>query len=270
VSVYRTAAKARFAFAHHDLGVPDVPPEFVIQSGQGHRKVLPLKTRIGDEARLISYPTNVGQHMMLLIWRTGRLLGAITTSDFSRPSWAIALAKRQQARMALGPRAPVLSPQDIYRRLLTRPFPDSELPKGFSSAKVIAYPLAGAQRRLIVGALIVAVHGPDAQDDIEYSVWPTAAAAQRNFGHPRARPGDRIKVIGSVPGYNAGESRLVEGSTVPIGAQHGEGVTEASTVIGNVFVSSIAGSSHNKSHGNKAAALSLFRAGIEHLRAVQR
>jgi hypothetical protein len=171
------------------------------------------------------------------------------------------------------------SPQALYRLLLTRPFPDSALPQGFSSATISAHSLTAPERNTLAkahrnghwtGGVLVSVNGPDGEDAVLFSIWKTAGDAQWGLAHPEP-PGVRVRVIGHVPGYTSPSSLFEFSSTVKeaTGKSVKVGFTFAGVVVGNVIVLGAAAVAHSD-RGNRSAALGLLRAGIKHLAAVQR
>ena len=100
VGVYVSAAKAHASFVNTPL-IPHVPLDFLSQTGEGNGTLLPLKPVIGAESRILKFPPGKGGALgeFLVVWRSGRLLGAVSAWGDKTPTSAIALAEKQQARM---------------------------------------------------------------------------------------------------------------------------------------------------------------------------
>jgi hypothetical protein len=161
------------------------------------------------------------------------------------------------------------TPQKLYTRLLTSSYPDSQLPDGFSSAKVgLMQPSDRARKYHVVGEVEVGVDGPDVGDAIVYYVFPAAADARGDLAHP-SLSGD-FRVIGKVPGYSV-PSVMAAGSVTgnnAFGKKVTNGITGLFVLRGNVIVGAVTASGDHTDSGNVPAALALLRSALKHLQAV--
>jgi hypothetical protein len=161
------------------------------------------------------------------------------------------------------------SPQKLYTRLLTTPFPDSQLPQGFTSAKVgYVRPNSQALKYHIVGEVAVMVTGPDAVDGIIFEIFPTAADARSDLANPALKGDEHL--IGRVPGY-ALPGDMIAGSVSgnnASGKPVTNGITYVSVAQANVLVAGVSVSADNTESGNVPAALALLRSALKHLQMV--
>lgn len=181
---------------------------------------------------------------------------------------AIVLALSTLLAAPLGTAA--LSPQALYNALFTKPFPDSQLPAGYSGAKVtLQNPDKSDRKRKQIGQVIVSMS--DDQNVIFYSVYETTAAAAYALTHPIFDKNTDATVVGRVPGFGK-QSRLIVGSITGknvFGKEVTNGVTVVSVLQGNVGVSGASVSYDNEDSGDIQAAMKMLRAGIKHLRLVR-
>lgn len=164
------------------------------------------------------------------------------------------------------------SPKAVFTALLTTAYPDSQLPHGFSSAKVgLSQPSSNAKNYHVVGEVEVAVDGPDPDDGLSYYVFPDAASAQGDLTHPRPSSGEKIHNMGRVPGYSQPSTWVVGSITGKnaFGKTVTNGVTALAVREGNVLIAVYNDSSDNPDSGNMPAALALLKSAIKHLHAVQ-
>jgi hypothetical protein len=160
------------------------------------------------------------------------------------------------------------SPKTLYEAL-AKAYPDSQLPAGFSSAKVTRAGVSPtAHRHHAVGEVGVAVKGPDPGDFIFYVIFSTPAEAGIDLAD--ARLGGREHRIGKVPGYKL-PSSWYTGSDTRQNAQ-GRKVTHGLTGMfvadGSVLVAVVTDSTH-KGSGNVPAALALLKSALGHLHRVE-
>ena len=74
------------------------------------------------------------------------------------------------------------SPRSLYNALLTQPFRTSELPAGFTSARVaLSVPGKAAREHHVVGEVEVTTKIANANTSILYLVFPTAANARADI-----------------------------------------------------------------------------------------
>jgi len=91
--------------------------------------------------------------------------------------------------------------QWLYEALLKTPYPDSQLPSGFSSAEVGgSSPSSGARSLHVIGEVEVVVNGPDLDDALLYVVFPDTADAEADLARRKPRGGNMHIVPGGVPG----------------------------------------------------------------------
>ncbi len=162
------------------------------------------------------------------------------------------------------------SPKSLYTALLTTAYPDSQLPSGFSSAKVsLEQPSSKAKGHHVVGEVGVAVDGPDPDDAIFYAVFPNPSDARADLSG--AKPPGSVHVQGKVPGYKL-PSIWFTGSITGKNA-FGKTVTNGITVLavadGSVLVGVVTDSADTIDSGNVPAALALLKSARRHLHAVQ-
>jgi hypothetical protein len=164
-----------------------------------------------------------------------------------------------------------LTPQALYTALLTKAYANSELPTGFSSAKVsLSNPSSQAKTYHIVGEVTVAVHGPDPDDGLVFYVFRDAAGARADLAHPNLSGGTKVHIVGKVPGYTL-PSVFVTGSITgknALGKTITNGVTGVFVATGNVIAGAFTDSADNTDSGNVPAALSLLKSGLNHLKAI--
>jgi hypothetical protein len=165
-----------------------------------------------------------------------------------------------------------VSPQRLYLMLLATPFPDSQLPQGFSSARVsLAKPSNNAQLDHTVGEARVVVVGPGhAPDGIVYEVFPTAVDARAQLSHPDSS-GGHIRVIGKVPSYSLPSLWLV--SSITNRNAVGKTLIYSATIMevakGNVMTIALVNSPSHQKSGDTPATLALLRAAQHHLALVK-
>jgi hypothetical protein len=163
------------------------------------------------------------------------------------------------------------SPQALYTALLTTPWPDSQLPSDFFSAKVsLSHPTKQGAKYHEIGEVDVEVDGPDPDDAASFYVFPTAALARGDMAHPNLGTLNNARVMGRVPGYGANSQWIIGSITGKnaFGKTITNGVTGVFVVKGNVIVGAITDSASNDSSGDMPNALALLRAALRHLVAV--
>jgi hypothetical protein len=168
--------------------------------------------------------------------------------------------------------APAISPAKLYQALLTRPYPDSQLPSGFTSAKVgLSTPSKTGLRYHAVGEVTVAVDGPDPDDGLGFNVFPNHSDALGDLNHPTFT-GQKVHIVpGGVPGYANLPGHMWTGSITgknAFGKTITNGVTLVAVVRNNVLVQAATDSADNADSGNIPAALALIRSGLRHLSSV--
>lgn len=168
--------------------------------------------------------------------------------------------------------APTISPAKLYQALLTKPYPDSQLPSNFTSAKVgLTNPSKSGIRYHAVGEVAVAVDGPDPDDGIGFNVFPNRSDALGDLNHPTFS-GQKVHIVpGGVPGYANLPGHMWIGSITgknAFGKTITNGVTLVAVVKNNVLVQAYTDSADNTDSGNIPAALALIRSGLRHLSAV--
>ena len=160
----------------------------------------------------------------------------------------------------------------LYIALLTTSFADSELPTGFSSAKVgLSTSSQNGLRYHVVGEVAVNISGPDTVDAILYYVYPNATDALDDFLHPN-RTATKVTVMGKVPGYKL-PSEFLNGSITgknSFGVTVTNGVTGMDVLTGSVIVAAATTSTANTESANVPGTLALLKAGLNHLRLLQR
>lgn len=162
------------------------------------------------------------------------------------------------------------SPQALYTALLTKPFPDSQLPSGFSSARVtMQTPSSGARRYHPVGEVAIAVDGPDPNDGLSYSIFTSRTNALGDLSHPTFGSGEKLRIVpGGVPGFSKLAGHMWMGSVTgknALGKTITDGVTLVAVVQGSVLVDAFTDSADNATSGNVPAALQLLHAALRHL-----
>jgi hypothetical protein len=164
--------------------------------------------------------------------------------------------------------AAAISPHAVYEHLLTTSFPDSQLPSGFSNARVgISTPGKPARSHHVVGEVEVDVDGPDVQDGIFYEVFPTRADARADLVDAKPK-GHTHFVPGGVPGYSRATSAMFAGSITgknAFGQTVTDGITGVAVVKGNLLLGAVDLSGDNPDSGNIPAALHLLKAALRHL-----
>lgn len=180
---------------------------------------------------------------------------------------ALLVAAGALATLAL---AAAPSPSKLYQSLLITPYPDSQLPSSFSSAKVsLQNPSSTARHYHVVGEVNVAVDGPDPDDGIGFDVYPTRADAIADLAHPAFVAGEKIHVIpGGVPGFTKLPGHMYAGSITgknAFGKTITDGVTVVAVVQGSVLVEAFTDSSDSTDSGNIPAAIALLHSALKHL-----
>jgi hypothetical protein len=118
------------------------------------------------------------------------------------------------------------------------------------------------------------LRGRDSLNLIVYSVWKTRSDAEWRLTHPLVGSAlrDSFRVKGRIPAYGSG-SEMIEGSVPGIDSISGKpvrlGVTSDGAIVGNVVVTGSIASTRSVSY-DRTEALTLLRAGIKHLQAIQR
>jgi len=159
--------------------------------------------------------------------------------------------------------------------LQTTPLPDSALPPGYSSATPETGTLNRAEKdHHVVGRVVFSLRGRDSLNVIVYSVWRTRDDAQWRLTHPLLGSPlrNRFRIRGLVPAFGSGSVMVegfVEGTDSSTGKRAVLGVTSDGAVVGSVVVAGSVASTRSVSH-DRTVALALLRAGIKHLKEVQR
>lgn len=183
---------------------------------------------------------------------------------------AIAIALLLGTSVA-APRAQGSSPLELYKTLLAKSYPDSQLPRGFSSAKISPRPLSGADENAgVVGLLTVTVKGPDRTDFIAYLVYATAADARADLGlAPNYCCGAHLHVVpGGIPGSSLPSHVLL--GTAPLktgGAMRTFAIALAGIERENVdiWATTARVTRADRNEGNVHAAIALAHSALAHL-----
>jgi hypothetical protein len=159
------------------------------------------------------------------------------------------------------------SPKTLYAAL-AKAYPDSELPAGFSAAKVTRATISvTALRHRAVGEVAVAVKGPDPGDFVFYVIFPKHADALADLAD--ARLGGQEHRVGKVPGYKLPSSWYAGTYTQTTkGKKVTHGLTGMFVVDGSVLVVVVT-DSVKKGSGNVPAALALLKSSLTHLHRVE-
>jgi len=166
------------------------------------------------------------------------------------------------------------TPRTLYTALLTTAYPDSQLPSGFSSAKIsLQTPGKNATHYHAVGEVAVEVLGPDPNDGIGYVVFANNADALGDLNHPTlSTSGAKIRIVpGGVPGLKL-PGHMWTGAltgTNGLGKKITDGLTLVAVVDHGVLVDAYTDSASNTESGNIPAAIALLRSAIRHLNAVE-
>jgi hypothetical protein len=148
-----------------------------------------------------------------------------------------------------------LPPQALLEKLLRTPIVQAELPPGYSKPKVARQPLgANGTKYHAVGEVAVLLAGPNLEDAFAWEVFRTRKDALADLHNPALTNGTRI--VGTVPG--------VKDAILLRGQSSGRELADAVTVVDNVLVQAVTASRR----GKPAAAISLLKAAIAHLRKV--
>ena len=162
------------------------------------------------------------------------------------------------------------SPKALYTALLTTAYPNSQLPSGFSSAKVgLEQPTSKAKSHHVIGEVSVSVNGPDAQDVVFYAVFPTPKEARADLAN--AKPSGNIKVQGKVPGYTI-PSVWFNGSITgknAFGKTVTNGVTGMAIADGSALIAAENLSTDSTTSGNIPSALALLKSARNHLHKIE-
>ena len=154
------------------------------------------------------------------------------------------------------------STHGLYTALLTAPYPDSQLPAGFSSAKVsVKKPNVRAGSQHVVGEVQVAVRGSDVHDCIFYFTFVTAGDARAQLSNIFVVG---VRTVGKVPGY-----RLPSNWKTGSRANAKYGTTIMAVQDGRTLIVAVTISAHNKTSGNVPSTLALLRSGIKHLQRIE-
>ncbi len=152
---------------------------------------------------------------------------------------------------------------------LAKAYPDSQLPAGFSSAKITRVGISPvAVKHHAVGEVGVAVKGPDPGDFVFYVIFSKQADARGDLAD--ARLGGSDHRIGKVPGYKLPSSwyagtytrKNAQGKTVT------HGLTGMFVADGSVLVVVVT-DSVKKGSGDVPAALALLKSALAHLHRVE-
>jgi len=180
-----------------------------------------------------------------------------TTTSLSSNSTGFATAKAIDAK-------------SLYHALLNTKVDDSELPPGFSSAKVGDSQLSDhAKSAHAVGAVEVDVNGSDAADAFAYTIFPSVADATKDWDHGKPHPVSGVKITATQvpPGfaYPAVEANGSITGTNAFGQTVTNGASNCAALVGQVVVSGITASTDNTDGGNVPVACELLKAAIAHL-----
>jgi hypothetical protein len=147
------------------------------------------------------------------------------------------------------------TPQALLTKLLRTPIAKSELPAGYSKPRLARQPVgANGTKYHAVGQVAVLLAGPDREDAFAWEVFRTRTDALADLRNPALTNGTRL--VGTVPGVKDG--LLLRGRL------NGLELADAVTVVDNVLVQAVTASPR----GNPAAAITLLKAAIAHLRKV--
>jgi hypothetical protein len=168
-----------------------------------------------------------------------------------------------------------ITPKKLYMALLTRPYPDSQLPNRFSSARVgITAAIKATQSHQVVGEVGVVVDGPDPNDSIDYGVFASARDARADIRNAApSGSGIRLHIVpGGVPGFTHLPGHIWTGFVTGENAL-GHTVTYGATIVvvakTNVLIVASTTSAHKTRTGNLRAALALLRSGLRHLSRIE-
>jgi hypothetical protein len=195
----------------------------------------------------------------------------MTATLAMRRALAVCLALLPACAAIAASATAALSPPKLYQALLTRPFPDSQLPSGFSSAKVgVQQPNKNGLRYHVVGEVAVSIDGPDPDDGIEFIVFPNHSDAVADLNHASFSGSAKLHIVpGGVPGYAKLPGHMWIGSITgknALGKTITDGVTLVAIAKGNVIVDAYTDSADNTDSGSVPAALALLRAGLRHVK----
>jgi len=153
---------------------------------------------------------------------------------------------------------------------LAKAYPTSQLPRGFSAARVSrGIASLAALNHHAFGEIAITIKGPDPSDFIFYVVFGKQVDARADLAD--ARLGGHSHLVGKVPGYTKSLSRWFTGSETRQNAQKKNvtrGLTGMFVVDGTVLVAVVTDSKH-KGSGNVPGALALLKSALGHLHAVE-
>lgn len=154
----------------------------------------------------------------------------------------------------------------MHGRLAGAPFSDSELPRGFSIARVSTPPsLAPAKLFDVVGTVLVDIAGPDASNAILFEVYPDVPSARSRYERTGpsadATPTDSFQPTGF-----SGPARCYS-FFAPTGSPE-FGATFCLALIENVMVLGASVLEGDFDHGNANNAIALTHSGVAHLQGV--
>lgn len=169
--------------------------------------------------------------------------------------------------------SPVAAAKALYSKLLSTPYPATELPAGFTSAEISRMPPSKNSTTYHAAGLAGVQYngGPDAADVVIYYVFPTAADAHGDLTHPDLSSGES-HVAGKVPGFSE-PSLLLVGSIRgknSAGKTVANGVTGAVVQSGTVIVAAATVSATKTTSGNLTSAIALLNSALAHLATVRR
>jgi hypothetical protein len=156
------------------------------------------------------------------------------------------------------------SPQKVYQALLTTRISASELPAGFSSPRTVKNtPGPTPKRHHVVGEVEIDLNG--GQSAIVYVVFPTKADALTAYD-------DGVRELKTTKGVVAVRSPapgLPKPSVSVDASASGLGITQVTLVSGNVEIATET-ARHGGKHGDRAGTVTLAKAALRHLAAVER
>jgi hypothetical protein len=161
-----------------------------------------------------------------------------------------------------------LSPSAVLHALSTARYPHSQLPAGYTSAKVarVSVFVGAPEKYGLLGVVTITADRPGIQGLIYYSVHSTPADARASVNHPGLGANGRI-VARRVPGFSSLPGILISGTvtvTTSLGGSFTRQLTAAGVGERNVVVLAA-----TIGHGAHESELPLLRSAVRHLQAVE-
>jgi hypothetical protein len=164
------------------------------------------------------------------------------------------------------------SSRQIYLALLRTPVTPSSLPAGFrgDGPPRPGDPNDNDRAHHVIGEVDIPLRGPDAADQIEMIVFPTATDASADIaGGLHQNPADHVVTSTQPgPGFTV-PARIYNVHVFVPGSKAGtKAFSHCVATVGNVLVVGSAGRGGNQSSGNPVNACALTHVAIRHLAAV--